>query len=38
MTVLIIYLLIAGIGFPVCLGMLLSYKKKKDRKEETQCR
>ncbi len=38
MTLFVIYLLIAGIGFPVCLGLLISKKHKKTvRKEETSC-
>lgn len=38
MTFFVIYLFISGIGFPVCLGLLLSHKKKHDRKEETKCK
>lgn len=38
MTFFLIYLFISGIGFPVCLGLLISKKYKKTvRKEETSC-
>lgn len=33
MTVFVIYLLISGVGFPVCLGKLIHDKKKNERKE-----
>ncbi len=33
MTVFVIYLLISGVGFPVCLGKLIHDKKKTERKE-----
>lgn len=36
MTVFVIYLLISGVGFPVCLGKLIHDKKKSERKEKAE--